>query len=252
VRKTGGRDDRLGDERPSHDHAAVGTPLTGDAADPEGHGASVRVLVVDDGELSRRGLRHTLERHGVEVVAEADGSERATQLARDLGPDLAVVHLDSLPQDRGAALLSALTASVRVLLLGKSMEPSRIVAWVETGACGYVARDLAGPALAASVLAAARGGVLLLPRDMEREVVRRVRGSVRDRAARPVSRPRLSERERQVLELMVGGKDNAAIGEELFISPSTVKKHVTRILRKLGVQNRVQAAVKASHRGAEG
>ena len=209
----------------------------------------VKVVVVDDGELSRRGLRHTIERHGIEVAGVSDGGSRAVELARRVRPNVAVVHLTSMSEERSARLVPELAELVEVLVIGTSTETPSVVAPIEGGACGYITRDASGPELAASILSASQGRVLVLPREAGVELVHRAAEARGVGAAPTTPRFDLSDREVQVLRLLVRGKENVAIAEELFVSTSTAKKHVTAILRKLRVENRVQAAVRAARWG---
>jgi DNA-binding NarL/FixJ family response regulator len=209
----------------------------------------VRVLIVDDGELARRGLRHNIARQGLDVVGEAAAGDDAIRMAKALTPTVAVVRLGALSKSRGRALIAALAESAEVLVLGGSLGEDELAPWIEAGACGCVSRDATPDVLAASIVAAAKGSLLVLPRATAPGITRRsarAEDAGRHTAAR---KRRLSGRELEVLRLLGEGKENTAIADALFISTSTVKKHVSTILEKLGVRNRVQAAVRAARWG---
>ena len=135
-----------------------------------------------------------------------------------------------------------------MLVLG-SLGEEEVAPWIEAGACGCVSHDASPDALAASIVAASKGSILVLPRATAAGITRRSeRAEDADRRTDARKR-RLSKRELEILRLLGEGKENMAIADTLFISPSTVKKHVSTILGKLGARNRVQAAVRAARWG---
>ena len=189
----------------------------------------------------RRGTSEVLVRSGVEVVVETASGEEALEAAGALTPDLVVVELE-LPgtlrrrDDPPSASLSPGTRAV--VLTGQE---NRVAEAVAAGACAYLLKTSPLAALADALRAAAGGHSLILPAaaapllEAGHEQASVESGGLID----------LSARELEVLRLVAGGRDNAEIAAELFISPSTAKSHVSHILGKLSSQNRLQAAVYA-------
>jgi len=210
----------------------------------------VRVMVVDDHELFRSGLRRLLEGEpALTVVADACSGEEAVERARALHPDVVVLDVN-MPDMSGIEAtkgILAVSPASAVLMLSISDAGEDVLGAVLAGASGYLLKDAPLPEIVAAIRAAAVGDAIIAPR-----VAGGLLARLRDRgpAAPPApTAPELSEREAHVLKLLVAGCDNAAIGEQLHLSPSTIKHHVSSILEKLGVENRIQAAVLAVRRG---
>jgi DNA-binding NarL/FixJ family response regulator len=213
---------------------------TSQAVRGERAGAS-SALVVDPSRLSRRGTSGVLVRSGVEVVVETACGEDALQAAGALTPDLAVVELE-LPGLSGVETirrLRSLSPGTRgVVLTGQEDLVAEAVA---AGACAFLLKTSPLEELADALRVAVAGHLLILPAaaapllEAGHEQASVESGGVND----------LSARELEVLRLLAGGRENAEIAAELFISPSTAKSHVSHILGKLGSQNRLQAAVYA-------
>ena len=209
----------------------------------------IRVLLVDDHQLYRGGLRQLLEEEGLDVIGEAPNGQAAVELARQLAPTVVIMDLN-MPAMSGVEATRRVTAvspSSRVLVLTISADQGDIVDAVMAGACGYLVKDASIDELMQGIRAAAAGESVISPRIAEKLLTH-----VRDRPAEePVvaDATTLSEREREVLKLLADGKDNAEIGRALFISQSTVKNHISNILMKLQVENRIQAAVYAVKSG---
>jgi DNA-binding NarL/FixJ family response regulator len=212
-----------------------------------GDASAPRVLVVDDHRLFRGGLRDVLEESGIEIAGEADSGEEAVELAAALSPDVVIMDL-KLPGISGAEATRRLLAAepeLSVLVLTVSAEGEDIDDALAAGARGYLLKDASARELVAGVRAVAAGEAALSP-----AVASRLVASLRDaRRARDASvsgvPADLSARELEVLRLMSEGLENTQIAEALYISPETVKDHVSNILLKLGVENRIQAAVYA-------
>jgi two-component system, NarL family, response regulator LiaR len=212
--------------------------------------ASVRVALVDDHELFRRGLHELLTEQGLEVVGEASDGEEAVRMAREEVPDVILMDV-SMPGIGGVEATRRIrteTPHTRVVMLTVSADQRDVEEAILAGASGYLDKDAPIGAIVSSVAAAARGEALLSPA-IAANLLARV--GARDRAAvySGEAHLRLTDRERDVLELMAAGRDNPQIAEELFISVQTVKNHVSNILAKLEVENRIQAAVYAVRRG---
>jgi DNA-binding NarL/FixJ family response regulator len=210
----------------------------------------LRVLVVDDHDLFREGLRNLLEEQGVNVVGEAANGQTAIRLASELAPDVVVMDLN-MPGLTGVETTRQLAGVVpltRVLVLTISADDDDVMKAVMAGACGYLLKDASIQDLITGIRAAASGESLISPQ-IAAKVLQRVRSQTTSEDAAATIRAELSDREIEVLKLIANGKDNAQIARELFISPKTVKNHISNILMKLQIDNRIQAAVYAVRSG---
>lgn len=233
----------------------------------EPEAASVRVLIADEHHLFLEGLRKALEEGGLEVVAETSSGHGAVSLAREFRPDVAVLDL-RMSDGSGLEVLRGLRRScpdTRVLILTASNAAVDVIAALAGGACGYLLKDLRADQLAISVRQAAEGQMVLSPQasgplveqlqthadhsDAGPSASEDSGPRVADRAKRADDVSELTPREMEVLQLIVEGADNVAIGQALSISPHTVKQYVANIFKKLGVRSRVQAAVHAVRAG---
>jgi|SRR5215210_1674058 len=207
----------------------------------------MRVVLVDDHDFFRNGLRELLTEHGgVQVVGDAADGEQGIALARELGPDVVVMDLN-MPRMSGVEATKHVTDSapgVRVLALTISADDRTVIDAIRAGASGYVLKGASVEEIYRAIEAVAAGQLLVSPR-----VTRALQGVIGDSADRSelasTLRSTLSERELEVLRLLAMGRGNVEIAKELFLSPATVKNHVAEILRKLGVENRVEAAAAA-------
>ena len=207
------------------------------------------MVLVDGHPFYRHGLRELLIEHHIEVAGEAGSGERAIELVAQTAPDVIVSDLD-LPGIGGVETTRRLTASApmaRVLILAVATSDETVVEAIMAGACGYLLKDAPAEQIAAAIRAAYSGDALLSP-GIAAMLLDRLRTRERERelAQTPDG---LSERELEVLKLIGAGKDNAEIAAMLFLSTSTVKTHISNILLKLQMDNRIQAAVYASRRG---
>jgi DNA-binding NarL/FixJ family response regulator len=210
----------------------------------------VRVLVVDDHDLFRTGLKTLLEERGVNVVGEAANGQTAIRLASELAPDVIVMDLN-MPGLTGVETtrkLSGIAPLTRVVVLTISADDDDVMDAVMAGACGYLLKDSSMEELILGIRAAASGESLISPQ-IAAKVLRRLRSQSSSVDAAETIRTELSDREIEVLKLIANGKDNAQIARELFISPKTVKNHISNILMKLQIDNRIQAAVYAVRSG---
>jgi DNA-binding NarL/FixJ family response regulator len=211
---------------------------------------SLRVLLVDDHDLFRTGLRNLLEEQGVNVVAEAATGGEAVRAVRDHAPDVVVMDLNmpgmtGVEATRHIASASPLT---RVLVLTISDQDSDVTDAILAGASGYLLKDASIQELMRGIEASAAGESLISPH-IAAKVLQRLRATSQEPDMERAIRAELSEREIQVLKLIANGKDNAQIAADLHISPKTVKNHISNILMKLQIQNRIQAAVYAVRSG---
>jgi DNA-binding NarL/FixJ family response regulator len=205
---------------------------------------------VDDHDLFRTGLKTLLEERGVNVVGEAANGQTAIRLASELAPDVVVMDLN-MPGLTGVETtrkLSGIAPLTRVVVLTISADDDDVMDAVMAGACGYLLKDSSMEELILGIRAAASGESLISPQ-IAAKVLRRLRSQSSSVDAAETIRAELSDREIEVLKLIANGKDNAQIARELFISPKTVKNHISNILMKLQIDNRIQAAVYAVRSG---
>jgi DNA-binding NarL/FixJ family response regulator len=209
-----------------------------------------RVLLVDDHDLFRTGLRTLLDDQEVQVVGECANGTDALDAVRELAPDVVLMDIN-MPGLSGVEATREITKTApltRVLVLTMSDEDADVMDAIIAGACGYLLKDTSIPELMQGIRAASVGESLVSP-TIAAKVLQRVRAAgVLQNGAEPV-RAELSDRELQVLKLVANGMDNAAIAADLHISPKTVKNHISNILMKLQIENRIQAAVYAVRSG---
>ena len=213
-------------------------------------GAAPRVLLVDDHDLFRTGLRNLLEEQGVEIVGECGTGADALQLVRELAPDVVVMDLN-MPGISGVEATRQITSVApltRVVVLTISDQDADVMDAILAGACGYLLKDSSIQELMRGIGAAAIGESLISPH-IAGKVLQRVRATSTQPEIADTIRSELSDREIEVLKLIANGKDNALIAAELHISPKTVKNHISNILMKLQIDNRIQAAVYAVRSG---
>jgi DNA-binding NarL/FixJ family response regulator len=203
-------------------------------------------MVVDGHEIFRDGVRSLLAAHEIVVVGEAGDAADAVALAAETKPDVALMDLD-LPGASGVdatkriRLVSPVT---RVLMLTVSADEDDVYEALRAGACGYLLKDSPAEEIVAGIRAAASGQSLLSPQ-VAALLLERLRESFPDPDLPEDVAPQLTKRELEVLSLIAAGKENAEIADSLVISQHTAKNHVSSILAKLEVENRIQAAVYA-------
>jgi DNA-binding NarL/FixJ family response regulator len=212
---------------------------------------SIGVLVVDDHEVVRRGLLAFLDSEpDIEVLGEAGGGAQALDLLASMDadgrrPDVIVMDLQMAPVDgiESTRQVRELYNDIEVVALTSFAEEERVHAALEAGASGYLLKDSDADDVAAAVRAAHRGELQLDP-----VIARRLMSSLRERRGdHPLGE--LTSRELEVLRLVATGKPNKEIAAELAISERTVRTHVSRILRKLRLSSRTQAALWAVREG---
>jgi DNA-binding NarL/FixJ family response regulator len=211
---------------------------------------SLRVVIVDDHDLFRTGLRNLLEEQGVLIVGEAAGGAEAGKIVRELAPDVVVMDLN-MPGMGGVDAtrhITAIAPLTRVVMLTISEEDSDVMDAILAGACGYLLKDSSIQDLMTGIRAASLGESLISP-NIAAKVLQRIRATSTQPEIANTIRAELSDREIEVLKLIANGKDNAVIAAELHISPKTVKNHISNILMKLQIDNRIQAAVYAVRSG---
>ena len=203
----------------------------------------IRILVVDDQALVRSGFHLILDSEpDFEVVGEAADGEEAIRRARELHPDVVLMDV-RMPR--------IADATTRVLILTTFDLDEHLFAAVRAGASGFLLKDVPPDDLASAVRAVARGDALIEPRMTRRLLEEFARQPASDRAPRTPEAVggQLTARELEVFRAVARGHSNAEIADELYISETTVKTHVAHILTKLGLRDRIQAAVLAYESG---
>ncbi|MFC9822302.1 response regulator [Streptomyces erythrochromogenes] len=213
----------------------------------------IRVVIADDEPLIRAGIRMILtSAPDIEVVAEAANGREAVELARSHAPEVMLLDIQMPVMDGLTALVELRRAApeVRALILTTFGEKENVLRALGQGGAGFLLKDSAPGELIGAVRAAAAGDAYLSPGATRHVVDQLASGKAAARgeeARRQVAE--LSERERGVLALLGEGLSNADAGRRLHMSEATVKTYVSRILAKLGCENRVQAALLARDAG---
>jgi DNA-binding NarL/FixJ family response regulator len=212
---------------------------------------SIRVLLADDQAMVRAGFRMILETQpDIEVVGEAANGEQAADSARRLRPDVVLMDIQ-MPDGDGLAATRRITETgephIRVVILTTFERDEYVFEALQSGASGFLLKNAPPEELLHAVRVVAAGDALLAP-----SVTRTLIAQFARRPARPDTGARLdtlTEREREVLVMLARGKSNAELAAELVVSEGTVKTHVSSVLGKLGVRDRVQAVVLAYESG---
>lgn len=205
----------------------------------------VRVFLLDDHEVVRRGLRELLESEGdIEIVGEAGTAASAIARIPALRPDVAVLDA-RLPDGNGIEVcrhVRSADPSIRAIILTSFDDDEALFAAIMAGASGYVLKQVTGQDLLSAVRHVASGASLLDPHVTERVMQRLRQGA----SSEPDELKSLTAQERRILELVAEGLTNRQIGEKLFLAEKTVKNYMSSILAKLGLERRTQAAVLAT------
>ncbi len=213
---------------------------------------SVRVLIADDQQLVRTGFRMILDaEQDIEVVGEATNGREAVAMARELAPDIVLMdirmpELDGIEATRKVVALDAVQP-IRVLMLTTFDLDEYVYDALRAGASGFLLKDVPAAQLAAGVRMVAGGDALLAP-TITRRLIEEF-AAAPPAAEPPAGFDELTPRELEVFRLVAKGLSNAEIAAELVIGETTVKTHVTRLLLKLGLRDRVQAVVLAYEAG---
>lgn len=207
----------------------------------------IRVVLVDDHGIVRQGLRALLTRPGIEVIGEAENGEEAVELARTLRPDVMLLDIRMKESDGLQALpqIKAVSPRTSVIMLTTYANPGYLARAISGGASGYLSKETDPDQIVRAVQAAAAGDELIDRTLLRAALEHAVDPSPPSPEPTELEVDPLSDREREVLRLIVSGLSNQAIGDALSISLPTVKTHVQHILQKLHVSDRTQAALLA-------
>jgi DNA-binding NarL/FixJ family response regulator len=212
---------------------------------------SIRVLIADDQALVRSGFRMILEaRDDLVVAGEAENGARAIELARELEPDVVLMDVRMPVLDGVEATRRLLEAGseARVIILTTFDLDEYVFEALRAGASGFLLKDVQPAQLVEAIRVVASGEALLAP-SITRRLLDRFAASLDTGRATPPELDSLTPRELEILRLIAGGLTNAEIASELFVSETTVKTHVSSVLRKLHLRDRVQAVVLAYEAG---
>jgi NarL family two-component system response regulator LiaR len=200
----------------------------------------IRVMLVDDHTMVRRGLATFLKVYDdLELAGEASSGEEAVQLCEQLHPDVVLMDMVMPDMDGAAAtrMIRKKSPSIQVIALTSFKEGILIQSALQAGAIGYLLKDVSADELVQAIRAAHAGRSTLSPEAAQELVLAA--------SQPPVPGLDLTDREREVLALMIEGLNNTQIAAKLTVSPSTVKSHVSNILSKLGVAGRTEAVTLA-------
>ncbi|MEM7779326.1 MAG: response regulator transcription factor [Pseudomonadota bacterium] len=202
-----------------------------------------KILIVDDHQLAREGLKAVLAKDGLEVVGLASSGEEAIELAQSLAPNIVLMDVRLGPGIDGLEATRRIVAAelpCRVIMLTLHEIPAYVREALAAGAAGYVLKDAAIEDLRTAIEQVI-AGQSALPLDLVAAAMKDNTPAPRRESLEEI----LTQREREVVELIAEGQTNKEIARELEISPATVKVHVERLIGKLGVSDRTQAAVLA-------
>ena len=231
--------------------AGGGLRCPGEAADARGCAVSIRVLLADDQAMVRAGFRMILESDAeIDVVGEAANGEQAVAATRRLRPDVVLMDIQ-MPGENGLQatrrIIRSPGLSSRVVILTTFERDEYVFDALQSGASGFLLKNAPPEELVRAVRVVAGGDALLAP-----SVTRRIIEQFASRPIKPELGARLqslTQREREVLVLLARGGSNAELAAELFVSEGTIKTHVSSLLAKLGLRDRVQAVVLAYESG---
>lgn len=216
-----------------------------------GDGGAIRLVLIDDQELVRAGFRLILERAGLEVVGEAENGEIGVAIVADTAPDVVLMDI-RMPLMDGIEATRRIVATddpPRVLALTTFDDDEYVYAAVRAGASGFMLKDAPPADLVHAVGVVARGEAMLAPPLTARLLDRFAAAPGGPGVDVDARLSDLTERELEIARLVARGRSNAEIGRTLFLSESTVKTYVSRLLGKLGAHDRVQIAILAYESG---
>ena len=200
----------------------------------------IEVYLVDDHPFVLKGLRTYLKTQDeIKVIGEAEKGDKAVKEIKEMKPDVAIVDL-RLPDKNGTEITKEVKSAglkTEIIILSSYNRDQEVIEAIDAGALSYLMKDSSPEKLVEAIKAAEKGEPMLHPR-VAKKIMERAAGK------KVVAEP-LTDREMEVLSLLVKGLSNKEIADDLYISPRTVKSHVSNILRKLDVKDRTQAVIKA-------
>ena len=204
----------------------------------------LRIVIADDQGIVRGGLRMILEAAGIDVVGEAADGKAAIEVTGRLKPDVVLmdIRMPTLDGIEATRRLVRDHPSIKIVVLTTYAADEYVYQALRAGAAGFLLKMDSPPRLVDAVRLVAAGEALLAP-EITRRLIERYVGDTAAHVPVPSSVSQLTAREREVLILIARGMSNLEIARELYVSEGTVKSHVVRILAKLGLRDRVQAAV---------
>jgi DNA-binding NarL/FixJ family response regulator len=209
-------------------------------------GETIRIVLVDDHPLFREGVAYTLAAQAdMTVVGQGESADEAVQLAATHAPDVLLLDLN-IPGGGIAAARAVVAAApaTRVIMLTASVDEDDLVAAMAAGACGYILKGVAARELASIVRKVHAGEGYVAP-SVAASLLAGLGSGQRPSAQPPDPLAALTERERQILDQVAAGLSNKEVAAQLHLSEKTVKHYMTIIMEKLGVRNRVEAALLA-------
>ena len=212
---------------------------------------SIRVLICDDQALVRAGFRAILEAQpDIEVAGEAENGAEAVALAERRAPDVILmdIRMPVLDGVEATRRLVAAGSPARILVLTTFDLDEYVHAAIRAGASGFLLKDVTPAKLIEAIRVVASGDALLAP-SVTRRLLERFATTLPQRDQSSEALGELTARETEVLRLLAGGLSNAEIAAELVVSEATVKTHISSVLRKLGLRDRVQAVIVAYETG---
>ncbi|OYN87810.1 response regulator [Parenemella sanctibonifatiensis] len=215
----------------------------------------VRALIVDDDPMARAGVRAILSTDpGIEVVGEASDGDEVTETCNRLLPDVILMDLrmERVSGVEATAVVQRRIMPPKVIALTAFDLDDYVFQVLEAGAVGFVLKDSSPDELRRAVHTAVAGDAFLSPRSTRRVIQRLIARESRDQRSTRQQLDGLSEREREVAQLVWQGYSNRNIADELFVSETTVKTHLNRLMVKLDVENRVQVALVVERAGHDG
>ncbi|MBI3979380.1 MAG: response regulator transcription factor [Chloroflexi bacterium] len=210
----------------------------------------IHIAIVDDHPLFREGVAHTLEAEpDVEIVGQGATAADAIRLARDLLPDLVLLDI-TIPGGglNAAQAIAAACPVTKIVMLTISEEEDDVLAALKAGARAYILKGVSGRELV-GILRSVHAGEVYVNPTLAASLLLEMTGAMREPRLSTGPLDELSERERQILELVAAGQSNKEIGHQLHLTEKTVKHYMTNILQKLHVRNRVEAALLARRVG---
>jgi two-component system, NarL family, response regulator DegU len=222
---------------------------------------TTKIAIIDDHQLFREGVKRILEfEKSFQVIAEGDDGNEALKIVEEFHPDVVIMDIN-MPHVNGVEATGRLVEKypdTKVIILSIHDDENYVTHALQTGARGYLLKEMDADTLIEAVRVVAEGGSYLHPkvthslvREYRRLSTREASGSYTDVHTIEIRRPLhlLTRRECEVLQMLADGKSNRAIGESLFISEKTVKNHVSNLLQKMNVNDRTQAVVVAIKNG---